>query len=177
MNPFLRTIDALNAHQVHYVIVGGFAAFLHGSRRVTVDLDIVVDLSTDEARKAISALLSIGMQSRLPVDPLLFADDAERNRWSREEQMTVFSMIHQEHPGFAVDLFVESPVDFLELQSRSTTMDLEGRKVRICSIDDLIVMKRRAGREHDMLDVETLTRLQSSRGIKDSAGKDKGPSN
>jgi len=161
VNPFLRTIDALNAHQVRYVIVGGFAAYLHGSRRATVDIDLVVDLSPAEAKKAIEALLGIGMHSRLPVDPLLFADDAQRRRWSSEKQMMVFSMIHPDHPGFAVDLFVEMPSSWTEFQSRSTVVDIEGRSVRICCIDDLIDMKRRSGRAHDLQDVDTLTRLKS----------------
>ena len=52
MNPFLRAIEVLNRHAVRYVIVGGLAAYLHGTRRVTVDLDIVVDLRPEEARKA-----------------------------------------------------------------------------------------------------------------------------
>jgi hypothetical protein len=41
MTDFERLLAALNAAQVDYVIIGGFAATIHGSAHVTVDLDIV----------------------------------------------------------------------------------------------------------------------------------------
>lgn len=50
-NPFLIAISALNSAGSRYVIVGGFAAFLHGTRRVTVDLDVIVYLEATQARK------------------------------------------------------------------------------------------------------------------------------
>jgi hypothetical protein len=64
MNPFLRAIDALNAVGARYVIVGGLAAYLHGTRRITVDLDLILDLQPEAAAKAVEALLSAGFQSR-----------------------------------------------------------------------------------------------------------------
>ena len=161
MNPFLRVIDALNGHQVRYVVVGGFASYLHGTRRVTVDLDIVVDLQEAEARKAIEALLSIGLKSRVPVDPYSFADPSERQRWSHEKNMIVFSMFDPAVPGFVVDLMIDLPADFVGLSERSKEVELHGRKVRISGIDDLIAMKLRAGRPQDLLDVDTLRCIQS----------------
>lgn len=161
MNPFIRTIDALNATDVRYVIVGGFAAYLHGSRRVTVDLDIVVDLAEPEARKAIEALLSIGMQSRIPVDPLSFAKADERKKWRDEKQMLVFTMLDPTNPGFVVDLFIDSPTDFEQFNRRSQTKTIDGHTVRICSIEDLIAMKEKAGRPQDLSDVQTLKRIQA----------------
>ncbi len=161
MNPFLRVIDALNSAHVRYVIVGGFAAFLHGSRRVTVDLDIVVDLQEAEARKAVQALLSLGLQSRLPVDPFLFANATERKRWADEKNMLVFTMFDPTNPGFVVDMFVDSPIGFDQLNMRANEVEIEQRKVRVCSIDDLIEMKKKAGRPQDITDIEALKRIQS----------------
>jgi predicted nucleotidyltransferase len=161
MNPFLRVIDAIKAADVRFVIVGGFAAYLHGSRRVTVDLDLVVDLSAVGARRVIEALLSIGMESRLPVDPLSFADPAARRRWADEKQMLVFTMLDPKNPGFVVDLFVESPMDFDEFHQRAKDAVIDGRTVRICAIEDLIAMKEKAGRPQDLADVRTLRRIQS----------------
>lgn len=160
-NPFLRVIDALNRHDVRYVIVGGFAAYLHGTRRLTIDLDLVVDLAPDAARNAIDALLSIGLSSRLPVEPHQFADPAHRAQWVREKHMTLFTMFDPATPGFVVDLFAESPKDFEALFASATTIELEGRSARICAIDDLIAMKLQAGRAQDLLDVESLREIKS----------------
>ncbi len=163
MNPFLRVVEALNRHDVRYVIVGGFAAVMHGNDRTTVDLDIVVDLAPEEARKPIAALLDLGMRSRVPVDPLLFADAAERGRWAREKQMMVFTMLDPKGILPDVDLFIEPPLAFGELFGRSEILELENHATRVCSLDDLIDMKRRTGRPQDALDVENLELLRSRR--------------
>jgi hypothetical protein len=164
MNPFIRVIEALNRNDVRYVVVGGFAAMLHGNNRATVDLDLVVDLDANEVRKVIRVLQSLGLTSRLPVDPLQFADAETRQSWVREKQMIVFTMTDPTHPTFVVDLFAENPIDFATLYQRGLTMTLQGQPLRVCSIDDLIDMKTRSGRPRDLLDVKALRALQSRKG-------------
>ena len=66
---FEPIFDALNRNGVRYVVVGGVAVVLHGVARLTGDLDLAVDLTPSEARKAIDALVACGFRSRLPVDP------------------------------------------------------------------------------------------------------------
>lgn len=168
MNPFVRVIAALNRSGVRYVIVGGFAAYLHGTKRLTIDLDIVVDLTESEARKAIEALLAEGFASRLPVDARLFADAAERARWVREKGLVVFSLIAPGAGGFVVDLFAESPLDFEALYARSAAVELEGQRAQVCCIADLIDMKLRAGRPQDLADVAALRDIESVR--RDASG-------
>jgi len=162
MNPFLRVIDALNRHQVRYVIVGGFAAVMHGYPRATYDLDLVVDLQPDEARKAISALVSLGMEPRVPVDPFHFADPVQREAWVREKQARVFSLKDPSNPVFVVDLFIEPTPEGERLFDSAKTIQIHGRPCRICSLEHLIAMKRRAGRPQDLVDIEALTAIQSS---------------
>jgi hypothetical protein len=66
--------DALNRAGVRYVVVGGVAVVLHGHARLTADLDLAIDLSDVPARKAIEALMDLGLEPRAPVNPLAFAD-------------------------------------------------------------------------------------------------------
>ena len=40
-------------------------------------------------------------------------------------------------------------------------MNLDGRKVRICTMDDLIAMKRKVGRHKDLADIEQLSKINS----------------
>lgn len=166
MNPFMRVVAALNRSGVRYVIVGGFAAYLHGTRRLTVDLDLVIDLRANEARRAIEALLALDLKPRLPVDPLQFADAEIRTGWIRDKHMTVFTMFDPATPGFVVDLFAESPGDFEALYAAAVNIELDAQPARLCAIDDLIAMKLAAGRPQDLLDVNTLREIKS---IKDGS--------
>ena len=163
MSVFEPIFDALNQGGVRYVVVGGVATLLHGYARLTVDLDLVVDLSPSEAEKAIAVLTAIGLAPRVPVDAREFADPAKRDAWMRERNMRVFTMIDPNNPLRQVDLFVESPIRFDDLWSRAETIHLDSTDVRVASIPDLVEMKRRAGRPQDFVDIEALESILARR--------------
>jgi predicted nucleotidyltransferase len=54
--PIEHVLAALNDAGVRYLIVGGVAVVLHGHLRATADLDLVVRLEDDNARRAVEAL-------------------------------------------------------------------------------------------------------------------------
>lgn len=151
--------DALNARGVRYLVVGGLAVVLHGYARLTVDLDLVVDLTPEEALKAVTTLVGLGFRPRLPVAPEAFADSRQRRDWVRKRNLRVFSMFDPTDPLREVDLFVEEPMPFEELWARSIEMPLATTTVRVVSREDLIEMKRRAGRVRDLEDVAALEEL------------------
>ncbi|MBI4254944.1 MAG: hypothetical protein HY616_07705, partial [Candidatus Rokubacteria bacterium] len=109
---FEPIFEALNRAQVRYVVVGGLATVLHGHARLTADIDLVVDLSPAEVRKALDTLTGLGFRPRAPVEPLAFADPAIRHQWIHDKGMRVFSMWDPANPMREVDLFVEHPIDF-----------------------------------------------------------------
>jgi len=88
--------SALNERGVRYLIAGGVAVILHGYVRATLDLDVIVDLDSEQARGAIEALSELGLVPRVPVDPLQFADPAARSSWIRDRGMQVFTMLDPE---------------------------------------------------------------------------------
>ena len=63
----------------------------------------------------------------------------------------------------AVDLFVDHPIPFEELWSRSNEMQLQDTSVRVAAIPDLIRMKRLAGRPQDQIDIEQLETIQKAK--------------
>ena len=77
--------------------------------------------------------------------------------------MVVFPMVDLKNPMRAVDLFARYPLDFDALWSRADVIDLNGIGVRVASIDDLIAMKRDAGRPLDLDDVGHLERIRARR--------------
>lgn len=163
MNPFERIFRALSDAGLRYVVVGGFAAVLHGHPRLTADIDLVLDLEPEPALEAVRALKALGLRPRAPVDLLEFADPARRRVWVAEKQLHVLSLYDPSNPMVEVDLFAESPIDFEELWRDSVEFDLDTYRVRAASLPHLIAMKRKVGRPQDMLDVEALEAILASK--------------
>lgn len=160
---FEPILEALNRAEVRYVVVGGVAVVLHGYARVTADIDLMIDLAPAEARKAIEALLALGMRTRLPIDPMDFADASKRALWSREKSMRVFSLEDPSNPMRQVDLFVENPIEFGGVWSRAEEMVLGSTRARVASIPDLIRLKRMSGRPQDETDIDALEVIARAR--------------
>jgi predicted nucleotidyltransferase len=160
---FEPLFQALNDAGARYVVVGGVATVLHGYARLTADVDLIVDLEETEALKVIDALVSLGYESRVPVQPRDFADRNARESWIREKNMQVFSLWDPRNPMRVVDLFVASPIDFESLWARSEVVQLKTTTVRIASIDDLIRLKEMAGRDQDLADIERLAEIRRRR--------------
>ena len=157
---FEPLFQALNDTGVRYVVVGGVATVLHGYARLTADVDLVIDLAPDEARKFMLALVRLGFLPRAPVDPLSFADPEIRAGWIRDKGLQVFSMVDPADPMRVVDVFVDHPTDFDQLWVRAKSVMLGTTTVRIAAIHDLITLKRLAGRPQDLVDIEQLERIE-----------------
>jgi hypothetical protein len=156
MTSFEQVIVALNAANVRYLVVGGVAVVLHGHLRTTADLDLVVGLAPENARRAIEALRSLGFVPRAPVPAEQFADPASRQAWISEKGLTVFSLASAALRGLEVDLFVQEPFDFDAAWSRAVRVPLDEAIATVASIDDLVALKRASGRPVDLEDVEAL---------------------
>ena len=152
-------LAALANARVRFVVVGGVAVVLHGHPRLTADLDLVIDLEVEPARRAMDVLAGLGLVPRLPVAASAFADPSTRNRWVTERNLMVFTMTE---PGgmLEVDLFARSPLPFEALWSRAVTVLVGETEVRIAALDDLIAMKREAGRPQDLADITALEALR-----------------
>ncbi len=150
---------ALDAAGVRYVVVGGVAVVLRGHARLTVDLDLVVDLAEEAAHATVDALLSLGLLPRLPVDPHEFADAAKRRDWIDNRNLQVFSFYDPGNPLREVDVFAEHPLAFDELHADASAVMLGGVRVPVASVAHLILMKRSAGRPQDLEDIAALMAL------------------
>ena len=162
--PFRDILRQLVLGNARFVVVGGVAVNLHGHLRATKDLDLVIDLSPDEARKTLTILQSCGLQPLIPVNPLDLADAATREEWIEQKNMLVFQMRDPNDLRRSVDLFVRYPIDFEELWERSELLPLGDVTVRTASPGDLITMKENTGRWQDADDIEQMRRVERLRG-------------
>jgi len=163
---FEPIFQILNTAGVRYVVVGGLATVLHGYARLTADVDLAVDLAPEEATKVIQALVTMGFRSQVPVLPEEFANPTVREVWFREKHMRAFSLVDPANPMRVVDLLLKPEVPFGDLLARSQEVMLHSTKIRIASINDLIALKRQAGRPQDLADIEQLEAIRRRKGAR-----------
>lgn len=161
----LRSVEAvvaaLNAAEVRYLIVGGLAVNAHGYLRATRDLDLVIQLESDNLRRGLQCLFEIGYRLAIPVSVEDFADAAKREAWRVEKGMIVLKLWSDDHRRTPVDVFVYEPFDFYKEFEKAYLSELQpGIFARIVSLEALIEMKLVANRPHDLMDVEELRRVE-----------------
>ncbi|MEA2414719.1 MAG: hypothetical protein QOI58_1376 [Thermoanaerobaculia bacterium] len=159
MIPFERVFRLLNDHDIRYVIVGGIAVILHGSPRLTADLDIIIDLEPAQARTTIEVLQQAGFVAEVPVDIRQFADETVRRSWIVDKHMKALSLHDGEMPPTVIDLLAESPIAFEELYGRAKLVSVDDMTLRVAAIPDLIALKRLSGRPEDLRDIEELEKI------------------
>jgi len=153
---FIGLFSLLTAARVRFVVVGGLALLLHGLDRLTADVDLVIDLSTDASQDAVRALTQGGYRPLAPVDPMALADPQQRHGWQTTRGMQVFSFWDTTNTRPTVDVMLAPVVSFDELWADASVFTIGGREVRVASIAHLIRMKEAAGRAQDIADIERL---------------------
>jgi hypothetical protein len=146
----LRAIRTLDRHGVRFVVIGGLGGRLHGSPTVTNDTDICYDRSPENLERLATALRELGAELRGVDEDVPVVLDAG----------TLAAGDHFTFTTRAGDLDVlGSPAGvrgFDELAANAVRFDVEGMSVLVASVDDLIRMKRAAGRAKDLIEVEVL---------------------
>jgi len=153
---FVGLFTLLATARVRFVVVGGLALLLHGLDRLTADVGLAIDLSTDAARDAVRALIQGGYRSMAPVDPMALADPGQRRVWQSTRGMKVFSFWDTTDTRPTVDVILAPVVRFDDLWRDAKIVGIGDIEVRIASIAHLITMKEAAGRSQDLADLERL---------------------
>lgn len=158
-------VRALQDAQVRYLIVGGVAVVAHGYVRFTADIDIVLSMDDTNLAGAVAALAALDYRPRAPVPFEDFISADKRADWIREKALTVFSVFSPTHPATELDLFVEPPFDFDTAHGRRLSIEFaEGLVAAIVGREDLLRMKRAAGRAQDLEDVRQLSAIAGHAG-------------
>jgi len=157
-------VKALNDARVKYLIVGGLAVNAHGFQRFTMDLDLVIGLAPENIVRGLYALRAAGYQTSIPVTPEQFADRELRESWRRDKNMLVLKLWSDAHRRTPVDVFVYEPFDFEAEYARAKPEEVIGDVCAlVISYPALLAMKKMAGREKDLQDIEALKKLDRYR--------------
>ena len=137
----------LNEAEVAYVVVGGFALAYHGVVRATKDVDILIEPTVDNARRALQALEGLSWGVSRELDP---ADVAAN-------PITVIG----DDPR--VDLLTLAwSVRYADAAPTAERVQIEGVQVPFVDIETLIRSKQ-TDRFQDRADVENLERVKRLR--------------
>jgi hypothetical protein len=143
-------------HDVRFVVIGGFAAQAHGSPSLTGDLDIVPSWDGENLRKIAEILVGIAaVRHGLPIDaPPLPPLDARTLRagsvFTLNSRLGRIDLLANPDPGLDYDMLMRNAIQ----------IELFGVRVRAAGLDDLIAMKRAAGRPKDRIELEILGALR-----------------
>ena len=139
---FKELLALLNEHRVKYLIVGGYALAFHGAPRYTGDLDILVKVDKENAKRVLAALIDFGFgQTGISIE------DFEKPRMViqlgvaplRIDIITSLTAVdwEQAYAGRVSGRYGDVPTDYI------------GR-------EQFIANKKAVGRKKDIADIEAL---------------------
>ncbi len=151
-----RILSILVEHEVRFVLVGGFAAVIHGSPYVTVDLDVVPAVDEGNLQRLSDALRALDARVWTPDEPegLPFDHDGRSLAENR-----IWNLIT--HAGRLDITFLPSGTSgYEDLARDAVRVRILGVDTAVASLADVIRSKEAAGREKDRLVLPVLRRLQ-----------------
>ncbi len=147
-------LEALVEHRVRFVLIGGLAARLHGSPSITRDIDICYARDGSNLERLTAALVELHARLRgAPVDVSFLLD---------ARTLEIGDAFTFDTDAGRLDILgtPSGTTGFDELNANAVEMRLDLMAIRVSAIDDLIRMKRAAGRPQDLKEVEILGALR-----------------
>ena len=142
-----QLLSAFNANHVKYVVIGGYAVFVHAQPRMTKDLDVFIESSPENALATFKGLAAFGA----PLDKFTIEDFADGKTIGRFGVPPICFEVIQRIDG----------VDFAKVYANSVPVIIDGEiAARYISAEDLITNKLASGRPQDLADVEAILNRQ-----------------
>jgi hypothetical protein len=148
-----RIFAILDAHKVEYVVIGGIAVQVYGHTRMTNDIDLIPSPTPQNLKRLAAALKEMEARVLNPGSEDLAIDARMLPRstlWQLATRHGDIDVLH-DAPGAA---------PFTQLRERALPIALGDHPIPVVSRDDLIKMKRAAGRPVDRADIAALTEAE-----------------
>jgi hypothetical protein len=148
-------LAVLQAHGVECVLIGGFAAIVHGSPLLTNDVDVVPQESTDNLTRLSAALRELDAKIRAAEldEPLPFDHDATSLAAGRIWNLTT------RHGDLDITFTPSGTQGYDDLKRDAVEVVLRGIPVRLASLADIVRSKEAAGRDKDRRALPVLREL------------------
>jgi predicted nucleotidyltransferase len=147
---FEEFIECLNAHRVRYLIVGGYAVAFHARPRATKDIDVLVDPTVSNAKRAIGAL-SAFLGAPTP--------DITVERLTNPRTLVVLGVA-----PVRIDILtsISGLLSFRSAWRRRAQGRFGRTPANYIALEDLIAAKAAANRPQDKADLAVLERCRAS---------------
>lgn len=137
---FREFLKLLNSHEVEYLLIGGYAVNYYGYARATIDMDVWIRISPENAPKLTEAIQKFGFSQ---VRDQLFLEPGK--------------VIRMGVPPLRIEIQTSvSGIDFAECWRNRTAAEIDGVPVNLIGLADLKANKKACGRYKDLADLEQL---------------------
>ncbi|MBI3817752.1 MAG: nucleotidyltransferase [Planctomycetes bacterium] len=139
---FKEFLSLLNAKEVEYLLIGGYAVGYHGEPRATNDIDIWIALNQTNAERMVAVIREFGFNT-----PELSA-----SLFTKENNIVRMGI-----PPMRIEVMTGiSGVLFEECYKERIVDKIDGVEVKIISLRHLKENKKASGRHKDLSDLESL---------------------
>lgn len=163
MIDYLTIFKKLNEKKIKYILAGGMAVNLHGIPRMTYDIDLIVDLDDENLGKFLKLVKEWGFKPKIPVDIMDFAEKEKREDWIKNKNMKAFNLVNPKWAVSEIDIVINTPINYKIASKSIKYFVVQNITIPAVSIDDLIKMKQKTGREQDKADIKYLKRLKNEK--------------
>jgi hypothetical protein len=136
--------------EVDFVVVGGVAVAFQGYGRATKDLDITYATDRENLARLGAVLVAAHARLRGVAEDVPFVAD--------ERTLARTRLLTLDTDDGGLELLPDPPgaPPYATMRDRADRVDLDGLVIAISALDDLLAMKRAAGRPQDLADIEAL---------------------
>jgi hypothetical protein len=153
-----RMLEVLEAHGVRFVLIGGFAAVIHGSPYVTTDIDVVPKGDGENLSRLSNALKEMHARAWTATEPsgVLFDHGA-----ASLGDVLVWNLV-TDFGRLDVTFEPAGTSGYDDLASGAIDLEILGTHVAVASLADVVRSKEAADRDKDRLVLPVLRRLLSA---------------
>jgi hypothetical protein len=158
----LALLSTLSEHGVEFIVIGGFSLAAHGHIRATKDIDVVPAPAPENLARLADALADLGAEvigvEEFAPEELPFRADVEGlsqgGNWVLRTRLGRLDVMQE----------IAGVKGYEQLRDGAVELDVPGLDATVLAsgLDDVIAMKRAAGREQDMIDIADLERARGS---------------
>lgn len=148
-------LRVLAEHGVHYVLIGGFAAVIHGSPYVTVDVDVVPEITQENLERLSDALHEMHARVWTSDEPAGIPFDHDGGSLA---ESSVWHLV-TDHGRLDITFVPPGTQGYSDLSHDAVHLAILGVETDVASLADVIRSKEAAGREKDRLVLPVLRRI------------------